>query len=142
MLTAYNDKIFWGPSDYDVRHMAVANVVYEIPLFRDQHLWTGKVLGGWQLTSILQFQTGQPFNVGTSNDFMGIGSTGGEPWNITGTPNLSRGDRAFSTSPSDNNYYFRITNPDGTPIFAQPANGTIANQTRGHAPLQSGSPEL
>jgi hypothetical protein len=130
VLTAYNDKIYWGPSDYDVRHMAVANVLYEIPLFKDRNRWTGKVLGGWQLSSILQLQTGQPFNVTTSNDFMGIGSTGAEPWNINGDPNLPRGDRAFSTSPSDKNYYFRTTNPDGTPIFTQPANGTIANQTR------------
>ncbi len=130
VLTAYNDKIFWGPSDYDVRHMAVANLVYEVPLFRDQTRLTGKVLGGWQLSSIMQFQTGQPFNVTTTNDFMGIGSTGGEPWNINGSANISKGDRAFSTSPSDNNYYFRITKADGTPIFTQPANGTIANQTR------------
>jgi hypothetical protein len=130
VLTAYNDKIFWGPSDYDVRHMAVANALYEIPLFKDRNRWTGKVLGGWQLSSILQFQTGQPFNVGTANDFMGIGSTGGEPWNMNGDPNLPRGDRAFSSSPSDNNYYFRVYNSDGSPIFTQPANGTIANQTR------------
>lgn len=30
----------------------------------------------------------------------------------------------------ENNYYFRIKNPDGSPIFVQPANGTLANQTR------------
>jgi hypothetical protein len=88
------------------------------------------LLGGWQLSSILQFQTGQPFNVATANDFMGIGSTGNEPWNINGDPYLPRGERAFSNSPSDNNYYFRVKNPDGSPIFTQPPNGTIANQTR------------
>ena len=130
VLTAYDDRIFWGPSSYDTRHVTVANVMYEIPFFRDRSRLTGKLLGGWQSTAILQFQTGTPFNVGTSTDFMGIGTTGGEAWNMNGDPNLPRSERRFSESNSDANYYFRVKNPDGSPIFTQPANGTMPNQTR------------
>jgi hypothetical protein len=61
---------------------------------------------------------------------MGIGSTGGEPWNINGDPFIPRGERKFSNSSTDENYYFRVRNPDGSLIFTQPPNGTIANQTR------------
>jgi hypothetical protein len=130
VLTAYDDRIFWGPSSYDTRHVTVINTLYEFPLFRDRKRLTGKLLGGWQATAILQFQTGTPFSVATANDFMGIGTTGGEPWNINGDPKLPRSERAFSESNSDNNFYFRVRNADGSAIFTQPPNGTMPNQTR------------
>jgi hypothetical protein len=41
----------------------------------------GKVLGGWQVTGVTQFQTGTPITVGTGDDFPGIGSPDAKPWN-------------------------------------------------------------
>ncbi len=49
-------------------------------------------------------------------------------WNVSGDPKLSRGDRQFSYDNSDQNYWFRTTNPDGTPLFTVPAAGTFTTQ--------------
>ena len=43
---------------------------------------------------------------------------------MNGSPQLD--DQKFAVlRTSDPNYWFRIANPDGTPIFTRPANGTI-----------------
>jgi hypothetical protein len=54
-----------GNSIYDVRHRIVANYVWDIPIFRGQTGFLGKVLGGWTYNGIWSFQTGahwMPFN--------------------------------------------------------------------------------
>lgn len=50
-----------GPSDFDVRHSYVANATLDIPVFQDRKDWTGKLLGGWQLSSIVTWNTGFPW---------------------------------------------------------------------------------
>jgi hypothetical protein len=67
----------------------------------------GKVLGGWQMTGVTQFQTGTPITIGTGDDFPGIGSADTKPWNVSGDPFISRGSRAFSEAPADGNFWFR-----------------------------------
>ena len=43
-----------GPSDFDVRHNFVANVVYDLP-------GRGRLLGGWQLSGVASVHSGVPF---------------------------------------------------------------------------------
>ena len=43
-----------GPSDFDVRHNFVANVVYDLP-------GRGGLLGGWQLSAVANIHSGLPF---------------------------------------------------------------------------------
>lgn len=50
-----------GPSDYDVRHHFVASGLWDLPIFRNRKDALGKVLGGWQLSSILTTHTGFPW---------------------------------------------------------------------------------
>jgi hypothetical protein len=50
-----------GPSDYDVRHNFVMSGLWELPLFRHRNDALGKLLGGWQLSSIATFHTGFPW---------------------------------------------------------------------------------
>ena len=45
---------------------------------RHQHL-AGKLLGGWQITGVSQFQTGTPFTVATARRFAGVGTGAGSP---------------------------------------------------------------
>jgi hypothetical protein len=52
-----------GNAGFDVRHRFTAAWVYDLPFWRDRR-W----LGGWQLSGIGTFQTGQPFTVNTSVD--------------------------------------------------------------------------
>lgn len=58
----------------DRRHIFTANYVYEIPFFSKQQGFVGKVLGGWQASGIITFQTGLPFTPTVSGfDPSGIG---------------------------------------------------------------------
>jgi len=50
-----------GPSDFDVRHSWVASAVWDVPIFRDRKSWAGKVLGGWQISSITTWNSGFPW---------------------------------------------------------------------------------
>lgn len=72
-----------GNADFDLRHAAVINFVYELPFGEGRHWgsgvhgFAGKVIGGWQANGIMRFQTGSPYSLlagldvngnGTSND--------------------------------------------------------------------------
>ena len=71
-----------GPSDFDVRHIVNANAIWDLPFGRgkrfltDSNKFVNAVLGGWQLTSIMRYNSGFP--VSTPVDI------GGWPtnWNV------------------------------------------------------------
>ena len=127
---AFDAHNLYGPSDFDRRHVMVLNVVYQLPIFKDQSRLSGKLLGGWTISAVSQFQTGTPFSVATGDDFAGVGpGSGPQLWIVNGDPMLDRGDRKFSLSNSDGNYWFRVKNADGTSIFTAPAAGTISSQS-------------
>jgi hypothetical protein len=83
----------WGPSTFNAKFHYVASVVYELPFGKGRHWmraapsWVDAVAGGWEVTGIITLQTGNPFNVTTSDD---ISNTGGadRPF-VVGNPNLS-----------------------------------------------------
>jgi len=131
MYNAYDGRNFWGPSDTDTRHVAVINFIYELPFLRNRPTLAGKLLGGWQITGVTQFQTGDPVTIGTGDDFAGIGSTDSQPWEVSGDPKLSSSDQAFSQGAADSNFFFRTMDASGNPLFTTPALGTFsATQTR------------
>jgi hypothetical protein len=141
---SYDASTFWGPSAFDNRHVAVINFIYELPFLRSRSNLTGKLLGGWQITGVSQFQSGLPFTVGSGDDFAGVGGRGNlndnisgvreiQIWNRNGDPGLPRGDRKFSDGPSDQNFWFRTRNDDGTSIFSVPAAGTFTSQRNRNA---------
>src|SRR5437867_946888 len=127
----FDDRNFWGPSTFDTRHVMVINFVYVLPIFKDRSRLSGKVLGGWQLSGVSQFQTGTPVSVTTADDFAGVGTGSGlQYWNMNGDPYLSGSDRKFSKAPGDGNLWFRTKNADGTSLFTAPRAGTFSNGTR------------
>jgi hypothetical protein len=131
VYNAYDGRNFWGPSDADTRHVAVINFIYELPFLAKSTNLTGRLLGGWQVTGVTQFQTGTPFTVGTGDDFAGIGSSDAQPWEVSGDPPLPRGERKFSEGVADQNFYFQVTNQDGSALFHTPEAGTFSKtQTR------------
>src|SRR6185436_17124415 len=116
---------------YDVRHIFIASYIYELPVFRSQTSVAGKVLGGWQISGITQFQTGTPSSVAVGTDYVGVGqdgsmSGGGQFWNMNGTPEVLGGFAANGAG--DPNFWFSTKNADGSPIFTQPARGTFVHQ--------------
>ena len=69
----YDTSFMWGPSEFDTRQLVMINYLYELPFFRKQHSIAGKVLGGWQLSGITQFQSGNPCSAAQAKDFAGVG---------------------------------------------------------------------
>lgn len=60
---SYNRRADRGRSTFDRPHRFTANGVWVTPFFRNQKGFTGKVLGGWQISPFLTFQSGAPFTV-------------------------------------------------------------------------------
>jgi hypothetical protein len=57
-----------GPLDEMRRHRFVTSWVLEIPEMATSNAVTQAVLNGWQVTGIVQYQSGQPYTVTTGND--------------------------------------------------------------------------
>jgi Carboxypeptidase regulatory-like domain/TonB-dependent Receptor Plug Domain len=125
----YNTSNLWGPSEFDTRHVVTFNYIYTLPFFSDQSTLAGKLLGGWQISGVNQFQTGIACGIGANNDYAGVGEVGsfgcgteGQFWAMNGTPTILG---QFSNSSSSPNQYFSTTNSSGQPIFTAPAAGTF-----------------
>ncbi|HET8783688.1 MAG TPA: TonB-dependent receptor [Pyrinomonadaceae bacterium] len=67
----YNRSLDRGRSSYDRPLRLAGNFVYELPFFSDQRGFTGRVLGGWQINSNFNFQSGAPFSPLNPNDISG-----------------------------------------------------------------------
>jgi hypothetical protein len=70
-----NTRADYGNADTDVRHRYVMQYIYELPVMKDQKGVAGKVVGGWSISGITTFQSGQPFDIYESTDrsLTGIG---------------------------------------------------------------------
>jgi Carboxypeptidase regulatory-like domain len=139
LANSYDASTFWGASAFDNRQTAVVNVIYELPFLRDRSNLAGKLLGGWQVTAVSQFQSGLPFTVGAADDIAGVGGRGNlndniagsreiQVWNRNGDPILPSGEQKFSEGTIDQNFWFRTRNQDGSAIFTAPAAGTFTTQ--------------
>src|SRR5467141_4144508 len=118
----YDPQALWGPSEFDARHILVFNYLYDLPFFKDHSRLTGKLLGGWQISGVTQFQTGQPCGAAEAKDYAGVGldsnfgcGVNGQYWNVNGTPKIIG---TFGTS----GQWF------DTSVFAKPAVGTFNTQ--------------
>jgi hypothetical protein len=71
----------------DRRHVLTMNYIYELPFYKSQEGFTGKLLGGWQASGIVTYNTGLPFTITTASfDAAGLGNN---PAAIAGNrPNL------------------------------------------------------
>ena len=129
ILPNSNDRnAMWGPSDFDQRHTAVLYSIYELPLFRGQKSLLAKLAGGWQLSPVVQFQTGTPSSVGLGNDYAGVGTLGsmsglGQLWDVNGDPEIIHD---FAVNNADPHYWFQTKKSDGSNIFTAPKDGTFS----------------
>lgn len=88
---AYDIASEYQRAAFDRRHILSVNYFYELPFFRSQQGFTGKLLGGWQFNGIATYNSGLPFTVTTSSfDPAGLGilnvNPAGRP-NVTCDPN-------------------------------------------------------
>lgn len=59
---ATNLKLDYGNGDFDTRHLFTANFTYEVPKAAWAHGWSAKAVNGWQVSSLWNFHTGQPYD--------------------------------------------------------------------------------
>lgn len=115
---AYNDRTYWGRSDFDVPQALTVSYVYNLP-YRNQKGLLAKVVGDWTASGTNQFQSGLPFSVRTNIDYAGIGTgSGNQFWNVTGNSN-------GCSTPFVANLGATVYCPGA---FAAPATGTFSTQ--------------
>lgn len=98
----------WG---FDHTHMLVANFNYTLPKFsqRWDNILSRVVMDNWEVSGIVSFISGSPlglsYNLVSGTNITGAGGSGVDSRvNLTGNPNLARGDRggpgliAFNTA--------------------------------------------
>ena len=78
---AYNARADRGPTTFDRPQMLIFNYIYELPIFRDHARLSGKLLGGWQLSGITNYQAGTARNLGLTGGTIGLAT---RP-NVTGS---------------------------------------------------------
>ena len=59
---AFNPKRDYGNGDFDTRHLFTASFVYQVPSAKWAHGWSTRLVNGWQVSSLWNFHTGQPFD--------------------------------------------------------------------------------
>ncbi len=121
----YDTRMLWGPSEFDARHVLVFSYLYDLPFFKNHSSLSGRLLGGWRISGVTQFQTGLPCGAAHASDYAGVGldsnfgcGVNGQYWTVNGVPKIIG---TFGSS----GHWFSTTNPDGSPIFIQPAAGTF-----------------
>jgi hypothetical protein len=143
-LNAFNPSLDRGDSDFDARHRMAVNFNWDIPVAKNASNYLVKnALGGWQLSGIFTFQTGQPFSIFDSGIFdFTVEAT--RPL-LTGplsktTPNRSRPDsdtpNTFLLFPLGGPFYDADFNCVGNalkPIACDP-NGSVNGPFRGNMP--------
>jgi hypothetical protein len=102
----------------DRTHVFTANYVYELPFFKNASGFTKAVLGGWQISGITQFWSGNPVQYITNGNTNG--GRQGNRMNAVGDPFAN----VPSTNPAGGVWYF---NPAA---YARPADGTFGNSGR------------
>lgn len=63
----------WGLSDDDVPHRFVGSFIYDLPFFKNTGGFTKRLLDGWSIGAIYQYQSGRLFSVGNPIDIDGTG---------------------------------------------------------------------
>jgi hypothetical protein len=112
LWNTYDDTIYWGPSNFDRRHVMSFYYIYDLPFWREPTNLVQNIFGGWQISGATFLRSGTPFSITRTNDRAGIGDGSiGQPVDLVGDPDAGANGR-FSNG-SDDNFAF---NPDA---FAQ-----------------------
>ena len=75
-VDSYNTRANRSSSNFDQRHILNFSYVWDLPFFKNPGL-SNKVLGGWQASGIVSYQTGTPFSVIVSTDNAGVANGNG-----------------------------------------------------------------
>jgi hypothetical protein len=82
-----NPRADRGNCDQDIRHRNVLSYIYELPFYKSQNGFAGKVLGGWQVSGVTVLETGTPFNITEPTD-RSLSGAGSDRPDVVGTGQL------------------------------------------------------
>ncbi len=69
----FNLRREWSLANFDRTHMLVFSYIYDLPFFKNSSRgFLRSTLGGWELTGITTFQSGQPVDLGLSGGNIGL----------------------------------------------------------------------
>jgi hypothetical protein len=101
------DQPLGAPAELDTRHIVVINHPHTLPFFKDASKLSGRLLGGWKISGVNQFQTGTPCGIGSNNDYGEVGSFGcgneGQFWTLNSNVNILG---QFNAGGGSTNQYF------------------------------------
>jgi hypothetical protein len=90
---AFDDGLYYGISDLDRPHVLVSQVRYALPDLESSAAPLRWVLGNWDVSGIVQAQSGMPFSVRTPVDVAGVGPGSGQQfYEQVGDPKAVRTD--------------------------------------------------
>jgi Carboxypeptidase regulatory-like domain/TonB dependent receptor-like, beta-barrel len=136
---AANPRGDYGRSSFDIRHRVTANGVWEIGKLPKQSALVRNLLGGWQINTIVSYESGRPFTVYNSVvDYNGDGGGAAQApptGNAYDRPNIGPtfGNSVGCRSPHDyvNGLFQSGANVPGTVFgFIMPTSGTDGNLGR------------
>jgi hypothetical protein len=82
-----------GNSGADVPWAWITNFIYQAPSFKEKGKLIEETLGGWQLSSIITWQSGSPFSIGSWNTDPGVGMWSNRADSVSGVAtNLGKGN--------------------------------------------------
>jgi len=111
-----------GPSEFDRTHVLVVSYVWQLPTPGVNHRLARAAFGGWQVTGVMNIQTGAPLTLLAGSDRSGSG-LGADRVNYVGGDTKGTGGCAANEAPCVD-YLNRAA-------FAQPALGTFGNIGKG-----------
>lgn len=121
-LLPQDESLLWGPQEQDHRHRFTTSWVMDLP-GGDMEGPLKWVLGGWQWTGVMQFQTGRPFNI-TSGQDNSLDGLGNDRAKLTGQPTEPQPSLTCASQPCV--YWF---NPAA---FAVNDRGTFGDVPKGY----------
>jgi hypothetical protein len=101
-----------GPTDFDRTHVFSGNYIYTLPFLRNRRNFLGELLGNWQISGFLTFQSGLAMSPGIST------ANHGQATRPNATGQLTDGPQTLAE-------WFNIT------AFSAPAPGFYGNSGRG-----------
>ncbi|MGH9617400.1 MAG: hypothetical protein ACRD28_11720, partial [Acidobacteriaceae bacterium] len=113
----------------DARHNLVVSGVYTLPFGQGEHFLNqgglvNTALGGWQLSGIVTYQSGFPFNISTSTDYSNTGSPQYRPDRICNGAGPKTVAEWFDTS-CFTTAYEQAALAAGSPIFGNAARNIL-----------------
>ena len=118
VINPYNVRAYRGVSDFNVPHRFVLNYLWQLP--SPKHGLPKVMLGGWQTSGILNWQSGFPLNISSGGDYSySLPEVGNDQAQVLSPPHYTSGPKAA-----------RIAEWFTTNSFGAPAPNTFGNAGR------------